>query len=217
MSLPTQSLLIILCCVAGVLGLWWYEMIVDIGWAGSSWLTTSHWSPYGIVVLVVVAYLTPIGLRFSLPLGKLLMAGIELYLTSLVAYFIARIVLLSLYTNVYGYLHVGGLLGILIVVIFLTAFSYWNITHRRLQSQSSRLVWYVLAGIILSVPLAWVTVFCWNGFGSGRGILDAIKMGYPQAWLTLLLGLSSWMVAKEKQLVRNTQAKNVLDDMSDLR
>ena len=64
-----------------------------------SWLRVDHWSPYFIIGLMMVSYLLP-GIRLEpAPAGAIIASGIEIYLTLLVTYFLARTVLFSLYTG----------------------------------------------------------------------------------------------------------------------
>lgn len=197
--------------------LWYYEISVQIGWEGESWMQVNQWSLYGTVALMVAAYLAPFILIRNLRRAAILKAFIELYLTTLVAFFIVRIVLLSIYNSIYGYLHFGGLMVVLGVVATLTAYSYRNISKRRLiQVVPRQLVSWLIAAFAGSILLSWLTLVLFNGFYWPGMWYLLVKSGLLFFWLTTLLGGVGGLLALYRWQVQEMRSKDILDDIADL-
>lgn len=197
--------------------LWNYEIFEHIGPAGEGWMQVNQWSLYGIVALIVAAFLIPVILIRTIRRAAALKAFLELYMTTLVALFIARIVLLSVYNSVYGYLHFGGLMLVLGAVISLTAYSYRNISKRRLLDNLPRqLLAWLMAAFIGSILLGWLTIMVVNGWDIQGPWYYLLKSGLLYFWLTIFLGLVGVRLALYRWRVPRMRNNDILDDIAEL-
>lgn len=193
--------------------LWFVEINYFIGWEGMEWLTPTHYSVFGIAALVVVAYLLPLRLLSKKPLNALAKAGIELYFVALAAYFLEKLVLLTLYTQFYGFLNPDWLLVLQVLVLVMTVLSFHFVTQRWLQPLRWQQTLVFGAAMLLPYPLSLLSARYLFHFNQG-GILDAIKIGYPFFWITLLMGIAGLIATQNftKALAPVAQ-EDILDDL----
>lgn len=213
--IPWSDVLISLLLAVLAGGIWVYEIFIEIGAEDYGWLNVTHWTPYVVVGLSVIAYLIPLSRqqpRFDA--GAFFLAGIELYLIALIAYHIARIVLFSLYMGFYGYLSEPMLWGVLLLVSLMTAVSFANISRRRLRVDVPHQWGWVMAAIVLSLPLAWLSTWLWPGAEQDHSLLTTVKMGLPHGWLTFLLGMAATCSPRKAPEGFYLGEEDVLDDIS---
>ncbi len=87
----------------------------------------------------------------------------------------------------------------LALFIFL-GLSYWLTAHKLLKKNKKINVFFITILLLLSIPLSLLTIQINSGFGSGTGWVDAVKMGYPVFWITMLLGLSGLLITRQTEL-----------------
>lgn len=194
--------------------LWFAEIHYFIGWEGTEWLSYTHYSIFGIAAMVVISYLLPLRLLSNKPWSLLAKAGTELYFVVLAAYFLEKLVLLTLYTQFYGFLNRDWLLVLQVLVIAMTVLSFYFITQRWLQALRWQQTLIFGAAMLLSYPLSLLSVRYLFNFSKDRIFLDAIKMGYPFFWITLLMGIAGLIATKNfnKSPAPPTQ-EDILDDI----
>jgi hypothetical protein len=146
------------------------------------------------------------------PIQRLLAAGTELYFVILAAFLLEKAILLMQYTQFYGFFNEDWLLLIQVLVLVMTSFSFYFITQRWLQSLSLQQVWTIVLGLLLPVPLSIITIHIIPGFGNGRWLADALKMGYPFFWTVLLMGIAGMMSTR---FIKNAEPKPTQDDILD--
>jgi hypothetical protein len=70
------------------------------------------------------------------------------------------------------------------------AFGYFHITDKLIiKVRKQQLVLFILSAFLMFI-LGNITVFFIHGFGNSDTLVDAVKMGYPQFWICVLMGLS---------------------------
>ncbi|MBK7871281.1 MAG: hypothetical protein IPJ74_11690 [Saprospiraceae bacterium] len=139
-----------------------------------------------------------------------------MYPATLVAFFLAKTILFSIYTQLYGYLNGNALLALLLVVVLLIAFSIHFVTKKTLHRVRWGHGFFIALGIVTVVPLSILTVRLLPGFGEHKSFVDAVKMGYPFFWITVMMGLLGMRTAmwKPESDVTVTQ-EDILDDFSE--
>jgi hypothetical protein len=50
----------------------------------------------------------------------------------------------------------------------------------------------------MTIPLSLITILLIPGFGHQTGWIDAVKMGYPVFWVTVLLGVAGVWIKERK-------------------
>lgn len=194
------------------LAVWLGEITLRLSWEGFQWLLAFHYSVFVIAALVVIAYLVPFYLLSRFSTQRLLAAATELYFVVLASYFLEKAVLLTLYSQLYGFFNKDWLLLIQVLVLVLTSFSFYFITQRWLQSLRSQQVLVIGLGFLLPVPLSIFTIYIIPGFSTGRWLADALKMGYPFFWTVLLMGIVGIISTR---FIKNVEPKPTQDDILD--
>lgn len=194
------------------LALWLGEITLRLRWEGLQWLSAFHYSIFLIAAFVIITYLLPFYFLMRFPIQRLLAAGTELYFVILAAFLLEKAILLMQYTQFYGFFNEDWLLLIQVLVLVMTSFSFYFITQRWLQSLSLQQVWTIVLGLLLPVPLSIITIHIIPGFGNGRWLADALKMGYPFFWTVLLMGIAGMMSTR---FIKNAEPKPTQDDILD--
>jgi hypothetical protein len=192
--------------------LWWLELTYRIGWEADGWLSYTPYSVFGIAALLVVAYLLPIGMALQTAQGSLLQAGIELYFVTLAAYFLERLILITQYTQFYGFFSKDGLLIVQIVVLAMTAWSFYLITQRWIQPLRWQQSLVLGAAMTLPYPLSLLFIQPLFNFSDQNSFSDAVKMGYPFFWIVLLMGVAGLFTTK---FLHKTHTPAGLEDILD--
>lgn len=194
--------------------LWFAEINYFIGWEGTEWLSYSHYSVFVIAALVVVAYLLPLRLLMNKPLNRLAKAGTELYFVVLAAYFLEKLILLTLFTQFYGFLDRDWLLVLQVLVVAMTATSFYFITQRWLEPLRWQQVLVFTGALLLPYPLSLLSLRFLFNYGEGSGVTAAFKMGYPFFWVVLLMGIAGIIATQnfKKTLIPPSQ-EDILDDL----
>jgi len=193
---------------------WFVEINYFIGWEGAEWLSYNHYSVFGIAALVVIAYLLPLYLIARKPMQRLWKAGVELYFVVLAAYFLEKLVLITLYTQFYGFLNPDWLLVMQVLVLVMTVMSFHFVTQRWLESLRWQQTLVFGAAMLLPYPLSLLSVQYLFNFSNDTLLMDAVKMGYPFFWITLLMGIAGLIATQNftKTLAPPTQ-EDILDDL----
>ena len=185
-----QSLLIIVSLAITSIAIWLFEMTKIVGWSSLDWLQADLISPYFICCLAAVCFMTPIVLKYRKIDSKIVLTFLSLALVNIVAFFLAETFL----KGVFNHLSLLGekssfyALGALTFVGF--AVSYYFITHYLIVNMPKLFVFIFATSELLMFVFALITAYFIRGFGNNSYIADAVKMGYPQFWICILLGLS---------------------------
>jgi hypothetical protein len=185
-----QSLLIILSLAITSVAIWLFEMTKIIGWKGLEWLQVELFSPYAICCLAAGCFMTPMMLKYRKIDSKIILTFLTYALINIIAFFLAEVFFKGIYSradfmgNKYGLYF----LGFMIFIGF--SIGYYIVTHYLIVNMPKLFAVVFATSEILMFILAIVTVYFVRGFGHYYNLIDAVKMGYPQFWICILLGLS---------------------------
>lgn len=202
MSIGRTAISVLIVLILAVAGnaIWLYEISVIFSWHGLGWIYAPLKSPYIITLLTVLAFVLPIHLaNRNIPHSKKAKAIALLYLTSMLFYRLGKMICYSVYQI---FLPLDFLIGYLIlslIIFLLLGYTYWFLSNRFLMPNKKKNTLLLAFMSLLTVPVSWVTVYIVPGYGSSYQWVDAVKMGYPVFWITLLLGISSIIIARNSQ------------------
>ncbi len=174
--------------------LWLYEIVVRVGWVGIEWLKQELYSVLGISICAATTYVLPFIVKYKLINGKVILTWLTFICLNIAVFYFGETVLRKLFSPLIALLSFGEslkirLFGLFAVGIF--AFGYYQITDKLILKVRKQQVILFLLAVVLMFVLGNMTVFVIRGFGQGSSLVDAVKMGYPQFWICILLGLSS--------------------------
>lgn len=181
-------------------GLWLYEINYVKGWYGLTWLDGSLFSPYYITALVVLSFLLPFILNKIRETRFFISAFVLLYIISWICYVGGKLVCYEMYARFVGS-YPGELRALFIssALLFLACgLGYRFVTHKLITPLQKRKAVYLSFSLILVIPLSLLTVYLFPGFGDGKDWIDAVKMGYPVFWVTIILGYSGYLLSEPK-------------------
>lgn len=195
-----QSLFIIFPLATASLAIWLFEITKIIGWEGLQWLETELFSPYIICCLAAASFMTPMLLKYRKIDGKIILTFLTFSLINLIAFFLAEVFFKGIYSradlvgNKYAFYFLG------VMVFFGFSLGYYLVTHYLIVNMPKLFAIVFATSEVLMFLLAIITVYFIRGFGSHYALIDAIKMGYPQFWVCILLGLSGvFIIAKNAE------------------
>ncbi|HMO37785.1 MAG TPA: hypothetical protein PKC76_08425 [Saprospiraceae bacterium] len=192
--------------------------LLELANTGSSddgeWISQLHYSVFVIALLAVMAYVLPFRWLHRIPWMPVGQAILEIYPATLVAFFLSKTILFSIYTRLYGYLNGNLLLALLVLVVLLISFSIHFVTKKNLRPVRWGHVFFVATGIISTVPFSILTARFLPEFSGGSTFVDAVRMGYPYGWIVLMMGLlgtrtALWEPASEEPETQD----HILDDL----
>lgn len=221
LSMPKSLLFLLVSFLLALasIGLWRMEIATQVGWQGSAWLEYQHLSPFFIALFTTVAYIIPFKLWVKKPPEKgWLWPVIELYFASVVAYLIAKIVLLSLYGGLFGFISFYGLLALLLGVALLTAGSFHLTTRKRLLRVKNIQLLFLVLAIAIAALLSWLSgrIFS-TGLGT-LGLVGVVKTGFPFFWITIAMAATGRLTVRyfTQRAIPDTDPQ-ILDDDSFLK
>ena len=189
-----QALIGILLLAILAQAIWLYEIVVKIGWTGIEWLKRELFSPWGVSVCAATAYILPFIVKYKLIDSKVILTWLSLICINIAVFYFGEIVLKKLFSPLITLLSFGESIKIRLFGLFAVGFftfGYNQITDNLILKVRKQQVVLFLLAIFLMFILGSMTVFVLRGFGQGSSLVDAVKMGYPQFWICILLGLSS--------------------------
>ena len=199
-----QSLFIIFPLAAASLAIWLFEITKIIGWKSLQWLETELFAPYIICCLAAACFMTPMMLKYRKIDGKIILTFLTFSLINVIAFFLAEVFFKGIYNraDLAGNKYVFYLLGVMTFLGF--SIGYQLVTHYLIVNMPKLFALVFATSEILMFLLAIITVYFIRGFGSNYGFVDAVKMGYPQFWVCILLGLSGvFILAKNAERAEN--------------
>lgn len=194
--------------------LWLVELLQVIGWEGMDWVSYLHYSVFIIALFAVAAYVLPFRWIHHISWMQIGQAALETYPATVVAFFLAKTILFSIYTRLYGYLNGNMLLLLLVVVVLLISFSIHFVTKKSLRRVRWGHGFFVAAGIVTVVPLSIMTVRFFPGFSEEASFVSAVKMGYPFFWIVVMMGVLGLRTAMWKpEIDVPVTQEDILDDL----
>jgi hypothetical protein len=189
-----KALLAIIGLALLSISVWLFEIVKKIGWAGVMWLDKDLFSPILIGIFAALAYITPFWIGYRRIDGRIILTALTFCMINLTTYFLANMVLRGMY-----YQSSYGLWFLTLIVLALFIGGYYYVTDQLIMPlEKQKLILYA-ACIAVMFVLSITTVFFIRGFGTNYGFMDAVKMGYPQFWICILLGLSGIYLVQNHQ------------------
>lgn len=172
---------------------WLYEMKVRFDWVSLIWLKKDLYSAWFVCMCAATAYLLPFLVKYRRIDSKVILTWLTFICLNISAYYMGDAVLKNLFSPVIEFLTFTDslkfrLLGVFAVCLF--AFGYHFITYHLIMEVRKQQAVLFFASAFLMFLLGNLTVLVIVGFGKGDSLADAVKMGYPQFWICLLLGVS---------------------------
>ena len=168
-------------------------MLFRSGWVSLSWLKTGLISPYFICFCAATAYILPFVVKHKQLDSKVILTWLSIICLNIAVFCFGDAVLKNLFSRFIIFLSFNAnlklrLFGLLGVGIF--AYGHYLITHHLIFNVRKQQAALFLLSVFLMFFLGVVTVFFIPGLGNSAGLADAVKMGYPQFWICILLGIS---------------------------
>lgn len=196
--------------------LWLTEVVWKTGWDNSNWLWAPQNAIFGISALLVVSYLAPVALLKGISWKKLWMPGLELYFVAIIAFFLTKSILYSLFMPIAIFDLSPYLLWLMLAALTVTsAGSFFYLTRNHLYPVKPAFVPVMIGAELLVVVLSLLLSYLLLGRGTlEEVVVNAVKTGFPFFFITLLLGLFS-ILSIQKLPVREAGEKKdeILDDM----
>lgn len=197
------------------IGLWLYVIISVVGWDGLAWLKGDLGeisSSYIITVFVVVAYLLPFLLKRRSKPGKLVFSGLLLYGASLICYFTGAHLSAILYSRWASW----DIISFISLTVFASAvflflgLSYWFVTNYFIKRNPKKNIFLISILGVAPIPLSLLMIHIYNYSDEKfTGWVEAVKMGYPMFWITLVMGISGWLIESQQSTgkLKNSNTK----------
>jgi MFS family permease len=209
-SLITIFLLAILS-----LAIWLYEIVAKIGWASLDWLNQDLFSPYLLCFFVAVAYIHPFWVRYRNIDGKLILTTLTLFILNISVFLLSDVVLRTIFSRL-GFLQSSSYkFNTSMGLILLFGLGYFFITDKLIFKIKAKYALLFLACPFLMFVFGVTTNFFIRGFATSWGLVDAVKMGFPQFWICVLIGVLGIYISSLYD--ENTEGvvvdEKILDDM----
>ena len=206
----TSLIIIFVFSILG-LGLWLCEIVEIKTWNSLNWLRGQLYSPFIAILFSVFAFMTPFFVNRQLTSKKTIVSIIIFYTTNIICFEIGKQLCYVMYSRLWWLS--GTTTDIILMVIIALSlfifigFSYWLTTHKFIKKNKKINMLFTTLLILLTIPLSLLTIYINTGFGSGTDWEDAVKMGYPIFWTTMLLGLIGLIIARQPDLVTTDKTK----------
>jgi hypothetical protein len=181
-----------------------FEITKIVGWKSLQWLETELFSPYIICCLAAACFMTPMLLKYRKIDGKIILTFLTFSLINVIAFFLAEVFFKGIYSRAdfVGNKYAFYFLGVMTFLGF--SIGYYLVTHYLIVNMPKLFAVVFATSEILMFLLAIITVYFIRGFGPYYDLVDAVKMGYPQFWACILLGLSGvFILAKNAEEEEN--------------
>lgn len=201
-NLWTTMTVIFLLSIVGM-GLWLFEILQIKSWYGLNWLSGSLYSPHIATFIAVFAFMTPLIISRQVAIKKIVTPTFILYAASILCFEVGKQLCYKLYCRFcfWTTIDIVIILSIAFTLFIFLGLSYWLTTQTLIKRNKKVNILYTTTLLLLTIPLSLVTVQVNPGFGSGTGWVDAVKMGYPIFWITIMLGLSGIIIAVQNPLI----------------
>ena len=208
MKSPKTSIAIILIAAILNISFWLFEILVIKKWASLNWLKPPLYAPYAIVLLTTLAYLAPIQLHYRASRINWLISVGGLYLFSLAEFHAGKQLCYALYSRYWIITKIDLAIGCTAIgLLFSGLAAACAFSSRQLNRKISYKPIFVNAVLFICViPLSLLSIKLIPGFGAGSGWIDAVKMGYPAFWITILIGVAALRTIRLQARIAQAQA-----------
>jgi hypothetical protein len=186
--------------------IWLYEVVKIVGWQGLTWLNIRLYSPYFGCLLAACAYLVPFLISRRLNLKNIFISMIILFSTNLICFELGK----GLCYSTFAHFPLPGfslpfkiyLLDSVLLYLFLGLI--YKITTGKFIKKSWKVnMLFIALILVFANPLSIISIEINSGYGTGTSWIDAIKMGYPIFWTTILLGISGILIERQPDFTNN--------------
>jgi hypothetical protein len=199
-----QSLFIILSLAVTSIAIWLFEMTKVVGWSSLDWLQADLISPYVICCLAAICFMTPIVLKYRKIDSKIILTFLTLSLINIAAFFLAETFLKGVFNRISFLSEKNSFYALGLITFIGFALSYYFVTHYLIVNMPKLFVFVFATSEILMFILAIITAYFIRGYGNNGYVADAVKMGYPQFWICILLGLCGvFILSKNVEISEN--------------
>jgi len=205
---PRNSIAIIIIAAIFNISFWLFEIVVIKKWASLNWLKPPLYAPYAIALLTTIAYLAPIQLHYRASRFNWLKAVGGLYFFSLAEFYAGKQLCYALYSRYWIITKIDLAIGCIAIGLLFTGLAVaCYFSSRQLKRGISYKPIFANATLFFCViPLSLLSVKLIPGYGAGSGWIDAVKMGYPAFWITILLGVAALRTIRLQARAAQTQA-----------
>lgn len=211
------SVLFILGLAILSIGLWLASVLRSYGWDQFNWLWGEQSAVFGIIAMVVTAYLLPIGLLKKISWRQLWLPGLELYFVGIIAFFLTKSMLYSLFLPFPVFELSPYLLYLMLGVLMLTsAGSFFYLTRNHFYPLKTAFIPLMVGTEILAAALSLLTGYLiFREPGIGELLMRSVQVGLPFFFITLLLGLFSIFSIRKLSLqqIEEEEQEEILDDL----
>ena len=184
--------------------IWLSEIIYRFTWASLGWLYSTLYSPYLLVAFPAIAFLLPFVLQQRIGFKRILIAFILLYFTNLSFYRFGDNLLRLSFSKLgmLALLMYNSISPIILVYLFhvLILCMFGIIYFLIIKYQITRIKWWWALlfdiGIIVILPLSWLTYKVLPVTEDTEWFYNAIKAGYPVFWTIIVMGSAGWIIEK---------------------
>jgi hypothetical protein len=196
-----QSLFIILSLAVTSIAIWLFEMTKVVGWSSLDWLQADLISPYVICCLAAICFMTPIVLKYRKIDSKIILTFLTLSLINIATFFLAETFLKGVFNRLSFFSEKNSFYALGLITFVGFALSYYFVTHYLIVNMPKLFVFVFATSEILMFLLAMITAYFIRGYGNNGYIADAVKMGYPQFWICILLGLCGVFILSKNVVI----------------
>lgn len=211
------SILAVIGLALAAITSWLTELIWRTGWDEFSWLWGAQNSIFGIIALVVIAYLLPVGILKSISWKRLWLPGLELYFVGIIAFFLTKSIVYSLFLPFPVFDLSPYLLWLILAALVATsASSFYYLTRNYLYPVKIAFIPVMIGTELLAAALSVLAAYLFLEQGPvDQILLAAVRAGFPFFFITLLLGLMSILSIKKLSVFQKNedQQDEILDDM----
>lgn len=213
----TISVLAVIGLALAAITLWLTELIWRTGWDEFSWLWEAQTSIFGIIAIVVAAYLLPIGILGGVSWKRLWLPGLELYFVGIIAFFLTKSMVYSLFLPFPMFDLPPYMLWLIMAALVVTsATSFYYLTRNYLYPVKIAFIPVMIGADLLAAALSILMAYLFSDPESLEQLLmTTVRAGLPFFFITLLLGSFSIVSIKKLSLTKEKgiQQDEILDDM----
>lgn len=190
-----KKLIVLIPFIAAALSIsvWLCEIVSIDSWQSLQWLHVTLISPYIITLLAALSFIVPLYFQLKLPLKKTIVSVVFLYCVNTVCFYFAQRFFYDTSWNV----DITDIVRLLILSIVFSMM-HWFIIRKVFKLKVKASIFILVLVPFISMGLSLLTVFICPGFGFQTNFVDAVKMGYPQFFGVLCIGLTSVYFSKQK-------------------
>lgn len=199
----TTTIIFILSTVG--MSSWLYEIVEIKGWYSLNWLSGQLYSPYIATLFSVFAFMAPFFINRQLTPKNTIICIIIFYMTNIICFEIGKQLCYAMYSKFWWLSGTtSDIIIMALIALFLfifLGFTYRLTTHKFIKRNRKISTLFITLLLLLITPLSLLTIQINSGYGHGTDWVDAVKMGYPIFWTTILLGVSGIIIAGQKNLI----------------